>query len=493
MFQDLVAIPEDDQYNAALSVICESSVPKITWLGKLRGKDLTDITNDILNFLPKRRRKLDDDGVVELVTTVYANQHPPEPLPMDEPFPEPVPENVPELPKLKAEGLAPCTVNDDELAIRLITLNNRLEQTGLDEDELREIFREIREIKLKQNSQIVADWLLKTPAPPDQILADTLDRGDKLAIIGSSKMRKSFFLLMFLLCLAAGRDFLKWRTPKPRRVVLIQLEIQEAHFHRRVLNMANALSISPADLGDRFIVINCRGLGVEGPEGIELIGRVTESYHPEIIAFDPLYKVAVGAENAIEDAKKILSSFDGLIEKTGAAIAYVHHDAKGQSGDRDIRDRGAGSNVIGRDYDAAITLTPHVSDTDAIVVEAMVRNYKPQEPFTIQWVEDEITGGYRFDERSDIMPEKKTSKTRTALPALSDYLPMAASILGNEEMAISLFKESFKRQSGLSDNRVKGFLAWAVAGGNPYLVTREEKSRAVNKKWVRIGRVSADV
>ena len=80
-----------------------------------------------------------------------------------------------------------------------------------------------------------------------------------------------------------------------------------------------------------------------------------------------------------------MSAFDELAEQTGAAIIYVHHDTKGSPGDKDIRDRGAGSNVLGRDYDACVTLTAHASDPDATVVEVLLRNFPPQDPFTIAW------------------------------------------------------------------------------------------------------------
>ena len=333
-----------------------------------------------------------------------------------------------------------------------------------------------------------ADWLESTPPEPDQIMEDTFDKGDKVAFIASSKLKKTFFLLMFLLCLAAGRPFLSWHIPKPRRILHVQFEIQGHHYHRRVKRMAKALGITAADLGDRFNILNARGLGIAGPEGIEKIGLIAAGINPEIISFDPLYKVATGAENAAEDLKGILNCFDELAKKTGAAILYVHHDPKGNSGDRDVRDRGAGSNILGRDYDAAITLTPHAQEPDTAVVETLLRNYRPQEPFTIQWIEDEETGGYRFEERPDILPEKKTSKTKTQAPALSIYLPTAFSVLGAKEMEISPFKEAFKKQTGISDNRIKDFLVWGTAGGNPYLVTREERGKGLHKKWVKIGR-----
>jgi len=336
---------------------------------------------------------------------------------------------------------------------------------------------------------IYAATLLETEPPePNQIMENTFDVGDKVAVIASSKLRKSFFLLQMLLSIAAGHPFLSWSISKPRRILHIQFEIQDHHFHRRVKRMAKALSITSKDLEDRFTILNARGLGIAGQDGIEKIGLIAESVKPEIISFDPLYKIATGAENVAEDLKAILICFDKLAKITGATILYVHHDTKGNSGDRDVRDRGAGSNVLGRDYDAAITLTPHATEEDTIVIETLLRNYRRQDDFTIQWTEDEETGGYRFDVRPDIRPEKKTSQTKQKAPALSIYLPTAFNILGDEEIEIAPFKESLKKQTGISDNRVRDFMTWATSGGNPHLVTREERGKGLHKKWVKGGR-----
>lgn len=325
------------------------------------------------------------------------------------------------------------------------------------------------------------------PPPPDQIMEDTFDTGDKVAIIGSSKLRKSFFLLQMVLSLAAGRNFLSWQITRPRRVLHCQFEIKDHHFHRRLKRMARAMGIASNDLGDRLRIINARGLGISGPEGIERIQKVAIDFSPDVICFDPLYKLTTGVENDAQDSKIILNAFDKLAEQTGAAPIYVHHDAKGSPGDRDIRDRGAGSNVLGRDYDCCITLTAHSQDTDAAVVEILLRNYRPQEPFTITWTEDK-NGDYRFSERPDIFPEKKTSKTKSQPVSLATYLTSAASILGDDEMEIAPFKAIFKTQTGLSDHRIRDFLMWATCGGNPYLMTREERGYRTNKKWLKVVR-----
>lgn len=334
---------------------------------------------------------------------------------------------------------------------------------------------------------ISASDLIETePDASDQILEDTFDRGDKIAIIGSSKMRKSFFLLLLLLCTASGRQFLSWTVPKPRKILHIQFEIQAHHYHRRVKRMAQAMRITSADLGDRLQIINARGLDIAGSAGLEKIKGLAMALQPEIISFDPLYKIAVGAENAAEDFKLTLNTFDVLAKETGAAILFVHHDTKGNSGDRDVRDRGAGSNVLGRDYDACITLTPHVSEPDAAVIETLLRNYRPQEPFVALWAEDEDTKGYRFDLANGIAATKKTtanSRTQTR-QAFDTYLPAAVKILSEQPLPIAAFLEEFRTKTGLSTVRARAFRDWATAVDGGRLATIEKRSRGTHTKVI---------
>ena len=215
------------------------------------------------------------------------------------------------------------------------------------------------------------------------------------------------------------------------------------------------------------------------------IRQAAANFKPEVIILDPLYKLAEGTENAAEDFKILLNAFDQLAEETGAAIVYIHHDTKGSPGDKDIRDRGAGSNVLGRDYDAAITLTPHATEPNAAVVEVLLRNYPPQEPFSIAW--DCKDGGYCFSLSDDLLPDKRTSKTKPPPTPISSYLSTAEAILaGGNVLEISRFKVLFKEKTGLSNVRINDFISWATTGGNPLLQTREERGRGVHRKWVEM-------
>lgn len=329
-------------------------------------------------------------------------------------------------------------------------------------------------------------WLTTEPPAPDQIIEDMVDVKDKMAIIGSSKLRKTFFLLQLLLCVATGRKFLSWTIPKQRKILHIQFEIQSHHYHRRLRNMAKAMNISEDDLQDRFQILNARGLGLSGKDGIEKITQMAKGFDPEIISVDPLYKIAAGAENDARDTKGTLDAFDKMAEEVGAAIFYIHHDAKGFSGDRDIRDRGAGSNVLGRDYDACITLTPHVTHNTAAVVETLLRNYRPQEAFVALWAEDDETGGYCFELAYGIAPTKKTSANGRArdVPPLDTYLPAALELFKNKPLAMGVFTDLFKTKTGVSDARIRSFKTWATNGPSPALDFIEKRSRGVREKLI---------
>jgi hypothetical protein len=336
-----------------------------------------------------------------------------------------------------------------------------------------------------------AQWIDETPPPPDQILENVVDLKDKMVIIAPSKMRKSFLVLQMALALASHPKFLGWIIPKKRRVLYIQLEIQEHHCWRRVRNLARAMGICSDDLGDRLMIVSGRGLGIKGAAGLERIKQAIADFKPEVIIIDPIYKISEGIENAAEDFKVLLGEFDKLAEDTGAAIFYVHHDTKGSAGDRDIRDRGAGSNVLGRDYDACVTLTQHATEPEGIVVDMLLRNYAPQEPFTIVWEQQQDTGGYCFSMADDLMASKRTSKTRAAGPTLETYLPTAAAILiGKNELEISYFKALFQEKTGLGDNKIKHFMSWATQGRNPPMRTREERGYKLHRKWVSMAEVN---
>ena len=324
-----------------------------------------------------------------------------------------------------------------------------------------------------------SDWLNSEPPPPDQIIEDLVDRGDKIGIIGGSKQRKSYFFVQMVMCFATGRDFLGFLVPKKRRVLMVQFEIQKDHYQRRIKRIAKALGISAKEIVGNLMIINARGIGVTAEDVKDEICRIALRRDIEIVAFDPLYKLMYEGENDTSAFRPILAAFDYLAEKSGVATAYVHHDPKGEAGDRNLEDRGSGSNILGRDYDACFALSPHGSgDKDVSVVEILLRNYPPREGISIEW------NGQCFVPRPDLPPSKRTSKNKknsNNLP-LNSYEPCAIRLVKDKPMKISIFKDQLKKECVLTVERMNTVIDSLTSSGK--LVKHTEKGRGKNDCWI---------
>ncbi|TAN38010.1 MAG: hypothetical protein EPN23_03415 [Verrucomicrobia bacterium] len=310
------------------------------------------------------------------------------------------------------------------------------------------------------SAQDASAWIAETPPSVDPVLENTFDAGDKVPIIGSSKARKSFFVLQLCLAIASGKNVLRWHIPQVRRVLLIQFELKATHYWRRVHNLAGTLGIAPEEIAGRLHVASLRGHDVT-PEKIMVLAS---KHHAEVIVIDPLYKLADGDENLARDMKLVLAMFDSLAEETGAAILYVHHNPKGTAGDRDARDRGAGSGVIARDFDACIYLTDHKED-GLLVCETLLRNYPPQEAFTIKWQEghfvvcDDVAAIVRTSANRNKAGSTGPQLTKTdALGVVAvKALPAKAFIEALRQLGFTVRQAEAMRDNLLDDGTLKQF------------------------------------
>ena len=267
-----------------------------------------------------------------------------------------------------------------------------------------------------------AAWLHQDLPEPVQVLRGAFDLNTKTCIAGPSKARKSFFLLQAAVSLSAGLpDFLAWQIDAPRTVLCVNMEIPEAHFHRRLRRMVKALNITPDQLKGRLHIMNARGM----PADPVLARIVTEARRvkAEVVIIDPIYKLIPGDESKQENVKALLTTMDRVCNSTGAALVYVHHGTKGEAGDRLTIDRAAGSGVLARDVDCLVSLANHITD-GLLVVEQIARSYAPKNAFSIRW----DTEADCFQVEADTPPTVRTSynKKRTGTgPGITEAQALA--------------------------------------------------------------------
>jgi len=293
-----------------------------------------------------------------------------------------------------------------------------------------------------------ASWAIDNyPDMPEQILPDLFDVGDKLCLVAPPKAKKSFFVLQMALHLATGQNFLELGKPtKSRRVLLVQNEISFPHFHRRVRDMSVYLGIRSQDIDDRCCFVNTRGTGA----GISDIARLALNHGSEVIIFDPLYKLLSGDENAASDMKPTLAEFDRITEELGTAIVYVHHDKKGVPGANLLSDRGAGSGVLSRDYDAAMFLSDHATEENTFVLDFLIRNYAPRDALSLCWNEQ-----YRFFELSEVEPVTATKAGKKPMQSMANMLQAGYDILNDGPKGATDFWQTIRTKLQCSNDKAR--------------------------------------
>ena len=266
----------------------------------------------------------------------------------------------------------------------------------------------------------VGAWYSEILTPPDPVIEGAFDLGTKAMVVGPSKARKSFFMLQLLLSLAAGLpSFLSWQISKPRRVLLLNLEIPPAHFQARIRRMMRALNITPEMLEGRFHVINARGIEPSLTLLPQIVERVREQ-NIEVVAADPIYKLIPGDESKQEEVKPLLRMFDQLANQTNVAVVYCHHSQKGIAGDRMAVDRASGTGVMARDFDWMASLCHHKDhkENGLLVCEQIARSYPPKDAFSLGW--DDSGYFVASDAEPILMTTRNADKSGKRGPGLNE-------------------------------------------------------------------------
>lgn len=220
------------------------------------------------------------------------------------------------------------------------------------------------------------------PMPePAQVIHGVLHAGSKAVYGGPSKAFKSWSLLDMALAVSTGGDWLGFQTTRGR-VLYVNFELQPFALHKRLHAISTARGCAITGNLDLW---NLRGHGCPLTRLLPDLLRRVEGEGYSLIIPDPIYKTLQGRnENDAGDIGALCGELEAVAVKTGAAVAFGAHFAKGNASGKEAIDRVSGSGVWARDPDAIITATPHEEDS-AFTVEMTLRNFPPPEPFVIRW------------------------------------------------------------------------------------------------------------
>jgi hypothetical protein len=293
-------------------------------------------------------------------------------------------------------------------------------------DVLRNVLRDNRPAGSVEPTALNLD---AAPAPPDWIVEGLLAKRKRLMISGDQSTSKSTMVAAIIAAGLNGGTFLG-RPVNARRFLLIDGE-QDAE---QIIEKWRPLGVRPEHLEN--VRVYGRGSGAKllgTPEGNAWIAEVVESFRPDVIFLD-----TTGSTTSVKgldnDAVAMLyrETLNPLIDRTGAALAYTHHERKsGGSGDRSDAALGARQWSNQADYHATLATAGRYTERplEGEAVETR-RAFVMRRPKVRGGAEDQPI---RFEVRGvKDRPEGSTLNLRVTLPEreFSDAEAIAAACDG---------------------------------------------------------------
>ncbi|MBQ3745972.1 MAG: AAA family ATPase [Kiritimatiellae bacterium] len=222
-----------------------------------------------------------------------------------------------------------------------------------------------------------ADWLAEPDEPDNPLVAGFIECGEVFAMVGQAKAGKSLMALQLAVCIATGTPFVGMACAR-RRVYVANLEVSAKQYKKRLRRICGGLGLKSDDLRGRLFIDNMKSVTATWADTVESCRR----HRCEVAIVDPFYQIARIVET---DEAQCLDAIESMkaFSRMGVSLGVVFHSPKGFSGDRQLIDMISGSSILARFPESVIGLLNHATDKTARVVDAVLRNYAPPEPFAV--------------------------------------------------------------------------------------------------------------
>lgn len=204
----------------------------------------------------------------------------------------------------------------------------------------------------------------QTPPPRKPVLVeDMLRRGHIGLISGKAKLGKTWSAIQLAVAVATGGEWFGRKCEKGD-VLFIDPEVDPASLDNRFNRVCEALDIDRAEVDRHVSRWSLRGtLTTDGlpPTIADIAHDITMSGQQfALVIIDSCSCFLCGEagdENSSVAVRQFFSWVGRIAQSTGAAVFLVHHQGKGNVGDRDAADRARGSSVWVDAPDLILTLT----------------------------------------------------------------------------------------------------------------------------------------
>jgi len=169
------------------------------------------------------------------------------------------------------------------------------------------------------------DEIERMPEEKLEVLIDQfICRGDRIVIGAPEKQGKSLIVENLAIQAARGDSvFNMLKVARPLRVAIIDTELRKS-LRERLKRLTQTLGSPSKNL---FVIDEAR-LSACDDKSFQALISVLKDFKPDIVIFDPLYRLV--DESLKEDVimKKCLAFFDHIVEELNCAVIIVHHCKK---------------------------------------------------------------------------------------------------------------------------------------------------------------------
>lgn len=172
------------------------------------------------------------------------------------------------------------------------------------------------------------------------IIEGKVRKGAKCAIIGKWKVAKSFLAIQMGMSIAAGIDFLGFKTTASN-VLYLNFEISEEMFQQRIQDMHHVLGCDLSSF--KYLTLTDLSLDVSEKDlDSILMQSLLEGFPVEVLIIDPRMKAIAGDSNQDEVVRAFGVNVDKMIDRYGITVIVVHHEGVATGSDK----AGKGSTVF---------------------------------------------------------------------------------------------------------------------------------------------------
>lgn len=174
-----------------------------------------------------------------------------------------------------------------------------------------------------------------------------MEQGNML-LVGPSGVGKTQITLDILVNLALGKDFLHYKVPEAKKIILLSLEMGHGELKVFVKQRASVLTEEELALLETNLIIVPHGEPwfINTPQGQEQVLRLLEEYEPDGLVVDSIGSALNGNISSDEVVQPLTQFNDKIRKKYGMFTWYIHHIRKQSEGQQATQDDVYGNQYI---------------------------------------------------------------------------------------------------------------------------------------------------